>query len=107
MNTIDSERWERMRAAHRPGAPALDVAAIMDAVRQEAAARPLRRDGTGTLDVLPTWVCGTAAALAILAAATIALRSIGAADAHIGQAWIRTVQPQDFADEFMSGTPHL
>ena len=43
MNMKNQKYWDQLRTAYRPEAPALDVASIMDAVRREAAAQPLRR----------------------------------------------------------------
>jgi hypothetical protein len=101
MKTHNQERWGRLRAAYRPQVPELDVAAIMDAVRREAAAHPLARVAVNPVAAIPTWACASAAALAILAAAAVVGQSVTDADQQIGHAWLRTVQPAQFEKNFM------
>ncbi len=108
MNTQTPELWNQLRAAYRPETPELDVDAIMTAVRREAAAHPLRRVAPGPVAAIPAWACAVAACLALVSAATVVVRSIDLADRHIGHAWIRTVEPDQFASEFMNiGNPQL
>ena len=102
MKTNPQPSWEELRAAYRPSAPKLDVASIMAAVRQEAEIRPLRRIQSNPVAAIPTWICATAASLALLAAATVAMRTISTADRQIGQAWMQSVQPEQFADSFLT-----
>ena len=101
MNTNQRELWDHLRTSYRPQVPDLDVAAIMGAIRQEAAAQPPRRADVGLAAPIPTWVCAAAASLAILATATVVSRSVSAADAQIGQAWMRSVQPAEFSRNFI------
>ena len=60
MNMKNQEYWDQLRTAYRPEAPALDVASIMDAVRREAAAQPLRRVPPGLAGPIPAWACTAA-----------------------------------------------
>ena len=101
MNRKHNELWDELRAAYRPGVPDLDTAAIMGAIRREAAAPPLRRTAASTAAALPAWVCATAASLALLAAASVVVQSITAADRQISQAWMQTVEPDEFAQTFI------
>ena len=101
MNMNNRELWDQLRTAYRPQAPNLDTASIMDAIRREAAAQPLRRADAGLATPIPAWVCATAASLAILAAATVVGRSIATADRQISQAWMRSVQPGEFVQNFI------
>ena len=96
------ELWDQLRTAYRPPTPSLDTASIMDAIRQEAAARPLRRAKPGLAAPIPTWVCATAASLAILATTAVVGRSVTAADQNISAAWTQTVPPEDFAQNFLT-----
>lgn len=108
MKTDKPESWHRMRAAYRPDVPDLDVDAILTAVRREAAAHPLRRPAPGLAAAIPTWACAAAAALAILASATVVVRSVGVADTHITQAWLHSLQPDEFEPALLgSGEPRL
>lgn len=97
----NQELWDQLRTGYRPQVPDLDVAAIMGAIRQAAAAPPPRRADAGLAAPIPTWVCAAAASLAILAAARVVSQSISAADAQIGQAWMRSVQPAEFSRNFI------
>ena len=101
MNNQNQELWDRLRTAYRLQTPDLDVTAIMDAVRREAAAGPLRRPVAGRAAPIPTWVCAAAASLALLAAAGVVARSVTLADRHISQAWLQSVQPGEFAQNFL------
>jgi hypothetical protein len=101
MNTQPSDLWRQLRAAYRPAVPELDTAAILDAVRREAAAHPLSRPVTGPVAAIPTWLCATAAALALLAAASAFMQSVETADQQIGLAWMRSVQPDQFEETFL------
>ncbi|MGD9781497.1 MAG: hypothetical protein AB7V14_05000 [Kiritimatiellia bacterium] len=102
MNQNNRELWNQLRTAYRPQAPELDVSAIMDAVRREAAAAPLRRPAAGLAAPIPTWVCAAAASLAFLAAAGVVARSVAMADRQISQAWLQSVQPSEFAQNFLT-----
>ena len=102
MNGNQSKLWNEMRAAYRPQPPELDTASIMDAVRREAAAHPLRRADIGLAAPVPTWACAMAASLAILAAAGVVVHSVTVADRNISQAWTQSVQPEEFARNFLS-----
>ena len=101
MNNKNQELWEQLRTAYRPQVPDLDTASIMAAIRQEAATHPLRRADPGLASPIPTWVCAAAASLALLAAATVVGRAITAADLPIGQAWMRSVEPDKFVQNFV------
>ena len=101
MNMKNRELWDQLRTAHRPQVPTLDTASIMDAIRLEAAAHPLRRPDVGLASPIPAWVCATAASLALLAAATVVGRSISTADRQISQAWMQSVQPDEFVQNFI------
>ena len=102
MNTKNTELWDQLRSAYRPQTPALDMAAIMDAVRREAAAHPLRRADAVAVAAIPTWVCALAASLAILATAGVVGRSFTIADRQISQAWLRSIQPDQFEQSILS-----
>jgi hypothetical protein len=101
MKTHPTDLWQPLRAAYRPQVPELNVPAIMDAVRREASAHPWQRAGANPVAAIPTWACATAAALAILAAASVVGQSVTDADQQIGHAWLRTVQPAQFEKNFM------
>ena len=98
MNPFDP--WPHLRTAYRPEVPELDTAAIMGAVRREAAAQPWRRPA-GLAAPVPVWLCATAAALALLATVAVVSQSIAIADRHISQAWMQSVQPDEFARNFL------
>ena len=102
MNMKNQELWDQLRTAYRPPAPNLDVASIMDAIRREAAARPLRRSDASPVAAIPAWVCAIAASLAILATATVVGRSVTVADRHISHAWLRSIQPDQFEQSILS-----
>ena len=96
MKTTTENEWSRMLAeAGAPAVPALDAAAIMAAVRAEAAARPVRRLEYVPMPV-PNWLGTLAASLAFLVAVGMLARSAGQADREIGLAWTRSVQPTEF-----------
>jgi hypothetical protein len=101
MRMNNEELWDQLRAAYRPPAPEIDTAAIMGAVRREAAAHPLRRAKIGLATPIPTWVCAAAACLALLAAASVVGRSISDADRQISQAWMQSVPPDEFVQNFI------
>ena len=101
MKTKRSEPWDALRAAYRPPAPELDVAYIMDAVRREAAAAPLRRAEPGLAAGIPPWTCFVAASLAIFAAGFVVGRSASVADRQISQAWMQSVQLDEFEQTFL------
>jgi hypothetical protein len=107
MNTHQTDLWPRLRAAYRPAAPELDTASIMAVIRQEAAASGFaghpgrRRVASGPMAAIPTWACAAAASLALLAAASALLQSVETADQHIGLAWMRSVQPEQFEKNFL------
>ena len=104
--TIEHE-WQRMRAeAGAPAVPALDTASIMDAVRAEAAVRPVRRLEYVQMDV-PRWLGAAAAALAFIAAAGMLLQAGGKADREIGVAWARSVDPAEFVQNVMPAIGHF
>ena len=98
--TTDNELRRLFAEAGSPAVPALDAAAIMDAVRAEAAARPVRRLDYVARDV-PRWLGAVAASLAFLAAAGLLVRSVGQADREIGVAWVRSVEPTEFVQNVM------
>ena len=102
MNNQHTELWDQLRSAYRPPTPALDTAAIMDAVRREAAAHPLRRADAVAVAAIPTWVCALAASLAILTTAGVVGRSFTLADRQISQAWLRSIQPDQFEQSILS-----
>jgi hypothetical protein len=101
MNDKQQKLWDQLRTGYRPEVPDLDVAAIMGAIRREAAAQPLRPANVGLAAPIPAWVCAAAASLALLAAATVVSRSVSAADNQISQAWMRSVQPTEFSRNFI------
>ena len=101
MNMKNQKDWDQLRTAYRPHTPALDTAAIMDAVRREAAAHPLRRADAVAVAAIPTWVCALAASLAILATAGVVGRSFTIADRQISQAWMQSVQLEEFEQTFL------
>ena len=102
MNNQHTELWDQLRSAYRPPTPALDTASIMDAVRREAAAHPLRRADAVAVAAIPTWVCALAASLAILTTAGVVGRSFTLADRQISQAWLRSIQPDQFEQSILS-----
>ena len=102
MNNNNPELWDQLRSAYRPPTPALDTASIMDAVRREAVAHPLRRADAVAVAAIPTWVCALAASLAILATAGVVGRSFTIADRQISQAWLRSIQPDQFEQSILS-----
>ena len=101
MRMNNQELWNQLRTAYRPRTPELDTAAIMAAVRQEAAAHPLHLVQPGLAGGIPVWVCAAAASLALLAAAGVVARSLTEADQNINQAWMQSVQPDEFARNFI------
>ena len=101
--TTEKEMKSLCAEAGPPAVPALDTAAIMAAVRAEAAVRPVRRPDYVARDV-PRWFGAVAASLAFLAAAGLLVRAIGQADQEIGVAWARSVEPSEFVRNVM--TPH-
>jgi len=101
MKTDTPSSWNELRTAYKPPAPELDTRAIMDAIRQEAAAHPLRRAGDNPVASIPAWVCGLAASLAILATAATAFQSISAADQTIQQAQEHHVPPDQFVQNIL------
>ncbi|MDD2520160.1 MAG: hypothetical protein PHR34_04340 [Kiritimatiellae bacterium] len=102
MNTRYPDIWNGLRAAYRPETPELDTAAIMAAVRREAAAHPARRLPPNPVAAIPTWACAAAASLALMASGAILAQSLETADRQIGSAWMRSVQPDQFADAFLT-----
>ena len=101
MRMKNDELWDQLRAAHHPQKPDLDTAAIMAAIRQEAAAHPLRRAETSPLAAIPPWACVVAASLAIFAAGVVVGRSAKVADRQISQAWMQSVQLDEFEQNFV------
>ena len=102
MHMKNRELWNQLRTAYRPEAPALDVASIMDAVRREAVAHPLRRIQPGLAGPIPAWACTAAAMLAIFATGFVVGRSVTVADQHISAAWTQSVEPEEFAQSFLT-----
>ena len=102
MKTNNPRLWDQLRTAYRPETPELDVAAIMAAVRREAAAHPLRRAAPGLAGPIPAWACTAAALLAVFATGVVVGRSVTLADQHIRDAWTQTVQPEEFANSFLA-----
>ena len=107
MNMKNQNEWNQVRAAWRPAPPpTLDTAALMAAVRAEAAARPVRRAPEALAASIPAWVCAAAAALALMATTTAVVRSVDKADSFIGQAWLHSVEPAEFETNILpSGSP--
>lgn len=101
MNIKNQALWDQLRTAYQPQAPDLDTASIMEAIRREAAAHPLRRANSGLAVPIPTWACIAAASLAIFAAGFVIGRSATVADRQISQAWMQSVQPDKFAQTFL------
>lgn len=101
MNKQQADLWKQLRSAYRPATPELDTAAILEAVRREAAAHPLRRAEARPVGAIPTWLCATAASLALLAAASVLFQSVELADQQIGLAWMHSVEPDQFAETFI------
>lgn len=101
MKNKNPEPWDPLRTAYRPQVPSLDIASIMDAVRQEAAAHPLRRAKPGLAAGIPPWTCFAAASLAIFAAGFVVGRSATVADRQISQAWMQSVQVEEFEQTFL------
>jgi len=106
MKSTPPDAWERFRTADRPEPPELDVDAIMAAVRREAAAAPVRRRAPGLAGPIPAWACAAAAGLALLAAAGTVARSITTADDRITQAWLQSINPQDFETDILDASDH-
>ena len=104
MNMKNPELWDQLRAAYRPQTPDLDTASIMDAIRREAVAHPLRRTAASPVAAIPTWACAVAASLAILMTTGVAVRSSTVADQTISQAWIQDIEPQQFEESILSFT---
>ena len=102
MKTNHPELWNQLQAAYRPQTPDLDTASIMGAIRLEAAAHPLRRVDPGLAAAIPTWVCAMAASLAILTTAGVVGRSVALADRQISQAWMHSIQPDQFEQSILS-----
>lgn len=102
MRMNNPEIWDRLRTAYRPAVPALDTAAIMAAVRQEAAANPVQRAAPGPLAAIPPWVCVAAASLAIFAAGYAVGRSFADADQQISSAWNQSVRLDEFEQTFLT-----
>lgn len=108
MKMQQTEMWKSLRSAYRPAVADLDMDAIMAAVRREAAQRPVRQAAPSPVAVIPTWVCAAAACLALLATGSVLVRSTDIADQQINSAWMRSVQPEQFADAFLTlGNPTL
>jgi hypothetical protein len=101
MNMNNPELWDQLRTAYRPAAPDLDTAAIMGAIRREAAAHPLGRLEANPLAAIPSWACVAAASLAIFAAGFVVGRSATVADSQISQAWLQSVQLEEFEQAFL------
>lgn len=102
MKTRQPDMWESLRSAYRPAVSELDTNAIMAAVRQEAALRPVRQTAPNPVAAIPTWICAAAACLALFATATVLVQSTDTADQQINSAWMRSVQPEQFADAFLT-----
>ena len=79
-----------LRTAPRAAAPVLDTASIMDAIRAEAAVRPVV--GFRPNPAVQT-LSSIAAALVIAWSAMTLLRAPATADSHIQTAWLQTVSP--------------
>ena len=105
VNAKNQELWDQLRTSYRPAELRLDVASIMDAVRREAAARPLARIPPGLAGPIPAWACTAAAILAIFAAGFVVGRSVTVADQHIRAAWTQSVPPEEFAQSFLAVVP--
>ena len=101
MKTNHPELWDQLRASYRPQEVEIDTASIMASIRREAIAHPLPRSVSSPVANIPTWICAMAASLALLATVTVVSRSISAADLQISQAWLQSVQPNEFAQNFL------
>jgi len=101
VNAKNQELWDQLRTSYRPAELRLDVASIMEAVRREAAARPLARIPPGLAGPIPAW----AAILAIFAAGFVVGRTVTVADQHIRAAWTQSVPPEEFAQSFLGVVP--
>ena len=104
MSTNNPELWDQLRTAYRPPAPDLDTAAIMAAIRREAAVHPVHRPAPGPLAAIPPWVCVAAASLAIFAAGYVVGRSFSDADQQISSAWAQSVRLDEFEQTFLTLT---
>lgn len=102
MKKQENQLWDELRSRYRSRVPELDTAAIMEAVRREAATTALRPGTPNPVAAVPTWACAVAAALALLATVAVAARSITVADEQINQALSQDVEPEEFAREFLS-----
>jgi hypothetical protein len=99
MNKTMNYDWSELKAAWAAPAAALDEAAIMAAVRREAAARPARgvaRRGQRT------WIGAAAVAAALAWTAFTLAQAGGSADRQIGLAWMNSIEPQTLEDSVMS-----
>ena len=79
-----------LRDAPRAAVPALDTAAIMDAIRAEAAVRPVH--AIRTRPALQAFT-SIAAAAAIVCSVMPILRAEAAADRNIAAAWTQSIDP--------------
>ena len=104
MRMNNPEIWDRLRTAYRPEVPNLDTAAIMAAVRREAAENPVQRAAPSPLAAIPPWVCVAAASLAIFAAGYAVGRSFTDADQQISHAWTQSVPLDQFEQTFLTFT---
>ena len=104
MRMNNPDVWDRLRTAYQPAVPALDTAAIMVAIRQEAAANPLQRAAPSPLAAIPPWICVAAASLAIFAAGYAVGRSFTDADQQISSAWTQSVRLDEFEQTFLTLT---
>lgn len=98
MNRMDPFDWNELKAAWAAPAAALDEAAIMAAVRREAAARPVR----GTLRARRPWLGAAAVAAALAWSAFTLAQARGTADRQVGLAWMNGIGPQTLEEDVMS-----
>ncbi len=96
--------FEQARATRSAQPPSLDTHAIMEAVRREAAARPVKRAAAVPVIQLPTWLCAVAASLAIVATAGTIGTSVYSADTAIGRAWLDNISPGEMAQTIDGAT---
>jgi len=101
MNAPPHPDWKDLRTLSRPQTPDLDTASIMNAIRQEGAAHPLRPAPRGPVAAIPAWACAMAASLALLAAVGVVFHSVSAADQTIRQAQEQHIPTDQFVQNIL------
>jgi len=97
MNKRMDMAWNDLKAAWRAPDAGLDEAAILAAVRREAAVRPARR---GAVRRRP-WIGAAAVAASLAWAAFTLAQARGTADRQIGLAWMNSIEPQALQSSVM------